>query len=180
MLGYHKFCTRWIPEMLMGVHKTQRMASALTSLERYHRDGDEFLNYSMWVTGDETWVSFMDVKTKEQSKQWMHTHSPNKPRKFKQTLSSKKLMATVFWGRKGVLMVEFMQHETTLTSEVYCKKRKKLGRIIQNKGRGMLISMTMRIHIQLLALKHCWRISTGSCLTTRLTALISLQATTTC
>jgi hypothetical protein len=26
------------------------------------------------VTGDETWVSFVIVETKEQLKQWMHTH----------------------------------------------------------------------------------------------------------
>jgi hypothetical protein len=29
--------------------------------------------------------------------------------KFKQTLFARKLMATVFWDRRGVLMVEFMQ-----------------------------------------------------------------------
>jgi hypothetical protein len=42
-------------------------------------------------------------------------------------------MATVFWDRKGVLMVEFMQQETTITSEVYCETQKELGRAIQNK-----------------------------------------------
>jgi hypothetical protein len=51
------------------------------------------------VTGDKTWVSFMNVETKEQSKQWMHAHSPNKLKKFKQT-SARKLMAAVFWDRK--------------------------------------------------------------------------------
>jgi hypothetical protein len=39
--GYHKFCAIWVPKMLTGEHKTQRMASALTFLERYHKDGDE-------------------------------------------------------------------------------------------------------------------------------------------
>jgi hypothetical protein len=53
------------------------MAPALTFLERYHKDGDEFLNHIVRVTGDETRVSFVNVETKEQSKQWMHTHSPN-------------------------------------------------------------------------------------------------------
>jgi hypothetical protein len=48
-------------------------------LERYHKDGDAFLNHIIRITGDETWVSFVNVETKEQSKQWMHTHSPNKP-----------------------------------------------------------------------------------------------------
>jgi hypothetical protein len=60
------------------------MASALTFLEQYHKDGDKFLNHIVRVTGDETWVSSVNVETKEQSKQWMHTHSPNKPKKFKQ------------------------------------------------------------------------------------------------
>jgi acyl-CoA thioesterase len=36
--------------------------------------------------------------------------------KFKQT-SARKLMATVFWDRKGMLMAEFMQQGTTLTPE---------------------------------------------------------------
>jgi hypothetical protein len=93
------------------------MASALTFLERYHKDGDEFLNHI--VTGDETWVSFVHVETKEQSKQWMHLHLSNKPKMFKQT-SARRLMAAAFWDRKGVLMVEFMQHATTM-SEVYCE-----------------------------------------------------------
>jgi hypothetical protein len=58
-----------------------------TFLDQYHKDGSEFLNHIVRVTGDETWVSFVNVETKEQSKQWMHTHSPKKPKKFKQTLS---------------------------------------------------------------------------------------------
>jgi hypothetical protein len=81
-LGHHKFSTIWVPKMLMGAHKTQRMALGLTFvLQRYHKDGDEFLNHIIRETGDETWVSILNVETKEQSKQWMHTHSPNKPNK---------------------------------------------------------------------------------------------------
>jgi hypothetical protein len=38
--------------------------------------------------------------------------------------------------------------------------------------------MIMRVRTQLLALEHCWSISTGSCLTTLLTGPISLRATT--
>jgi hypothetical protein len=53
--------------------------------------------------------------------QWMHTDSPNKLKKFKRTLSARKLMAAVFWDGKGVLMMEFMQQGTTITLEVYFK-----------------------------------------------------------
>jgi hypothetical protein len=44
----------------------------------------------------------VNVENKEQSKHWMHTHSPNKPKKFKQMLSAKELMTTVFlgWGNE--------------------------------------------------------------------------------
>jgi hypothetical protein len=55
-------------ENLMGAHKTQRMASGSTFLVQYHKDGDEFLNHVVGVTGDEIWVSFMNVAIKEQSK----------------------------------------------------------------------------------------------------------------
>jgi hypothetical protein len=48
-------------------------------------------------------------------------------------------LATVFWDRKGVLMVAFMQQGTTVMSEVYCKTLKILHRAIQNKRSGMLI-----------------------------------------
>jgi hypothetical protein len=53
----------------MDAHKTQRKALASTSLEQYHKDGDEFLYHIVRATSDETWVSFVNAETKEQSKQ---------------------------------------------------------------------------------------------------------------
>jgi hypothetical protein len=82
------------------------------------------------VIGDETWVSFVNVETTEQSKQWMtHIHQTHR----KSILSARMLMATVFWDRKGVLMVEFMEQGTTTMSEVYCKTLQILGRLIQKR-----------------------------------------------
>jgi hypothetical protein len=65
----------------------------LLFLERYHKDGDGFLKHIVRVTGDENWCSFVNAETKEQPKQCTHTHAPDKPKKFKQTLSARKLMA---------------------------------------------------------------------------------------
>jgi hypothetical protein len=71
----------------------------------------------------------------------MHIHLPNKPKKFNsRCLLARYLMATVFCSSKGVLMAEFMQQGTTVTSEVYWETLKKLRRAIQNKRRGKLIS----------------------------------------
>jgi hypothetical protein len=54
----------------------------------------------------------------------MHIHSPNKSKKFKQTLSVRKLVTAIFWDKKGVPMMEFVQHGTTIMSEVYCETLK--------------------------------------------------------
>jgi hypothetical protein len=62
--------------MLTGVHNMGSMASALTFLELYHKTGDGFLSHI--IPSGETWVSFVNVETKEQSGHSMHTHSPNK------------------------------------------------------------------------------------------------------
>ena len=98
----------------------------VTFLQRNWEEGDEFLDRI--VTGEKTWVKLVNEETKEQSmcKQWMHTHFPNKPKKFKQTLSNRKMMTTVLWDGKGIFLTEFMAPGTTITSEVYCETLHKL------------------------------------------------------
>jgi hypothetical protein len=104
----------------MGEHKTQRMALALTLLEPHHKDGDESFSHIVRVTGDGTWfyLSTAKPKSSQQSKQWMHTHSPKKPNNKRMPGSN--LMATVLWGRKGLPLVEFAQQGTPITSKMYC------------------------------------------------------------
>jgi hypothetical protein len=48
--------------MFTGAHKMQRMALALTFLQRYHKDGNEFLSDT--VKGDGTYVLFVNVNQK--------------------------------------------------------------------------------------------------------------------
>jgi hypothetical protein len=52
----------------MDVHKMQRMASAFTFLEQYHKYCNEFLHHIVQVIGDETSVSFVNAEIKGQSK----------------------------------------------------------------------------------------------------------------
>lgn len=143
-LGYKKYCARWVPKILSEHHKNQRMASALDFLTRYDEEGEPLLNRI--VTGDETWIKYVNPETKEQSMVWGHKDSPNKPKKARQDFSSRKLMATVFWDAKGVLLVEFMERGTTINKDVYCETLKNLRRAIQNKRRGMLTSGIVFLH----------------------------------
>jgi hypothetical protein len=47
----------------------------------------------------------VNLEPKEQSEQWMHTHPQTNRKSLNKRVPARKLMATVFWDRKGVLMV---------------------------------------------------------------------------
>ncbi|KAJ4451413.1 hypothetical protein ANN_02875 [Periplaneta americana] len=110
-LLFKNVCARWVTKNLTPEHKTKRLGAALTFLQRYHDDGDEFLDRI--VTGDEIWISHFTPETKQQSKHWRHSGSPVRT-KFKQTLSVRKVMCTVFWNRKGILLIDFLPRGVVL------------------------------------------------------------------
>jgi hypothetical protein len=60
------------PKMLTHAHKRQRLASTFF-LELYRKGGCGFLNHSAQVTSIGTGGCFVDVESKEKSKEWMHT-----------------------------------------------------------------------------------------------------------
>jgi hypothetical protein len=107
----------------------------------------------------------------------------HKAKKFKQT-SVRKLMATVFWDKKGLVMVEFMQQGTTVMSEVYCETQKKMCRAIQKK----VWNADMQCSTSSWQCASTYSCSHGALLehfnwvflTTLLTALISVWATANC
>ncbi|KAJ8876576.1 hypothetical protein PR048_021021 [Dryococelus australis] len=105
-------------KMLRDINKERRMAYALTFLLRYADTGEQFVNQI--ATGDETWSHSDNEETKLQVQQWIHAHSPNKPKKFKQTFSNKKRVATVFWDHQGVLLIDFMEPGITINAAAYC------------------------------------------------------------
>ncbi|GFU20501.1 histone-lysine N-methyltransferase SETMAR [Trichonephila clavipes] len=142
-LKFRKLCARCVPRLLTEEHKLKRMACALDFLDRYHKEGDKFLERI--DTGDETWVSHITPESKRQSMEWRYTNSPVRV-KAKRTISTRKIMATVFWDRHGVLLVEFMQQGTTINAAAYCATLTKLRRAIQNKRRGLLTSGVLLLH----------------------------------
>lgn len=59
-LQFQKMYTCWIPRLLTEEYQMKRMVYSLDILDRYYKDGDQFLEKI--VTGDETWVSHMTPK----------------------------------------------------------------------------------------------------------------------
>lgn len=142
-LGFRKLSARWVPKQLTEEHKLNRVQSSKEFLERYELEGDDFL-YSI-VTGDETWVAHYTPESKRQSQQWRHTLSPS-AKKFKTTISVKKIMASVFWDHKGIILIEYLPQGETINAARYCETLKKLRRAIQNKRRGMLTRGVCLLH----------------------------------
>jgi hypothetical protein len=114
-LGYHKFCARWVPKMLMGAHKLQRMTSALTFLSHTTKMAMNFSITSYELTGDKTWVSSESAETKEQS--------------------IVKALAAHTFPKQSDGGIHATGDHNNIRSEMYCKTLKKLHRAIQNKRR---------------------------------------------
>ncbi|GFV93809.1 mariner Mos1 transposase [Trichonephila clavipes] len=55
-------------------------------------------------------------------------------------------MCTVFWDRKGVLLVDFLTRGDTINAAAYYATLQKLRRAIQNKRRGMLSAGVVLLH----------------------------------
>ena len=55
-------------------------------------------------------------------------------------------MASVLWNRKGVLLVDFMPPDTTISAAAYCDTLTRLRRAIQNQMRGMLSRGVCLLH----------------------------------
>ena len=70
------------------------------------------------VTVDETWVYYYEPENKVQSRQWVGPGSP-RPKKFKTQLSADKVMATVFWDTKGVIMLDILPNRSAITGVYY-------------------------------------------------------------
>jgi len=142
-LGFRKVSSRWVPKQLSEQHKFHRMGISLQLLERYRGSDGDFLDNL--ITGDETWLHHTTPETKADSMTWKHPWSPT-PRKFKVQLSAKKVMATVFWDAKGVLLVDILPHGETINAVRYCKTMDRLREAVRRKRPGLLQKGVVLLH----------------------------------
>ena len=118
-LGMCKQTARWVSKSLSDEQMATR-ASACSTLFMRFRSKDDFLLHL--VTVDETWVHYYEPENKAHSRQWVGPESL-RPKKFKTQPSACKVMATVFWDAKGVIMLE----------EKYSNWSSKLARPAENR-----------------------------------------------
>jgi Transposase. len=88
------------------------MGATLMFLQHYH-DGEDFFEQN--CHREETRVHYENQETKEKFRQWMDSLFLNKSKNFKQIISIRKCMATVFWNQKGFCFMKFMELGMTNT-----------------------------------------------------------------
>ena len=84
------------------------------------------------VTGDETMVLYYDPLSKRKSMEWRKPGEAP-PRKAKVAQSTKKIMATIFWDCRGILLIDFKERNTTVNAVYYASLLHKLCEAIKEK-----------------------------------------------
>ncbi|GFO17036.1 histone-lysine N-methyltransferase SETMAR [Plakobranchus ocellatus] len=141
-LGYRKVSTRWVPKTLTEDHKLQRVEISHGDEDTTHigvgPGGDFQANNNLFdnlITGDETWVHLNTPETKRDSMTWKHPSSPV-TKKFKVQRSAAKVMASVFWDAKGVILLDILPQGQGQAR--YCSTLDRLKEAIRRKRSGLL------------------------------------------
>ena len=113
-LGMRKLTVRWVPKSLSNEQMATR-ASVCSGLLKCFRSKDYFLLHL--VTVDELGFIIRSQRIKL-SRQWVGPGSL-RPKKFKTQPSADKVMATVFWDAKGMIMLDFLPRRSTITGVYY-------------------------------------------------------------
>ena len=129
-----KLTAHWVPKSLSDEQMATR-ASVCSTLLKCFRSKDDFRLHLVSV--DETWVHYYEPENKAQNRQWVGPGSP-RPKKFKTQPSAGKVMATVFWDAKGVIMLDFLSKRSTITGKYNANLLDQLRTAIRKKCQGKL------------------------------------------
>ena len=86
------------------------------------------------VSGDESWVSVLEMETKQSSSAWIPKGDRQaRPAKARRQRSVRKSMLTVFMDKKGVVLAEFLPPGTTVDTDHYLEVLQRLKENIRQK-----------------------------------------------
>lgn len=142
-LNLSKVSARWVPRMLTAPQKQVRVECCKEFLELCGENPSNI--FDRLVTGDETWVHHYDPESKQESMQWVKKGT-QPPKKFKVTPSAGKIMATVFWDSKGILLIEYTKKGESITAASYATTLRNLREAIKEKRRGKLTAGVLLLH----------------------------------
>jgi len=87
------------------------------------------------VTMDETWLYHYDPETKQQSMEWRHSGSP-RPKKFRVQKSAGKILASIFWDRDSIILIDYLPKGHTINAQYYSSLLVQLKGILKEIAAG--------------------------------------------
>lgn len=124
-IGFVSKLSKWVPHQLTDVQRQRRCDAALTLLS--------FKPHQNWlssiVTGDEKWILYVNVVRR---RSWC-APGDTPQATAKPGLHPEKVMLSVWWDCKGIIMFELLPTNTTITAELYCNQLDRLAVQIRQK-----------------------------------------------
>jgi histone-lysine N-methyltransferase SETMAR len=111
-LNLHKVCAKWVPHALSEDNKKKRVELSKELLGILDR------GYRNIITGDETWIYFFTISSKEANKVWVEM-GENRPQIVRTAQHSKKRMFCIFFTVDGVIARIVMKKGQTVNGRLY-------------------------------------------------------------
>lgn len=108
----------WVPHKFNDRDRLRRADTAISLLSRSRRT--DWLDFV--VTGDEKWAFYTNIRRK---RQWVDAGAAAE-REPRRELHPRKIMLSVFWDSKGIVLFELLPRNTTITSAYYCQQLDRL------------------------------------------------------
>ncbi|CEF59878.1 Transposase, type 1 family-containing protein [Strongyloides ratti] len=133
-LEMKKMFAIWVPNSLTIDQKRTRVQISKECLNLFLKDKRDFMR--RFTTTNETWILYNNPELKEQSKEWKNPNSPP-PKKVKSMFPSNKVMASIFWDCKGILLIDYLPNGQTITGKYYSNLLDQLDEKIREKRPGL-------------------------------------------
>ncbi|XP_074601157.1 histone-lysine N-methyltransferase SETMAR-like [Brevipalpus obovatus] len=134
-LDMRKMNCRWVPKELNESQKKARVVSCRNNLIEWQDRWTELIERI--VTVDETWIKYENSPSRLSGAEWRKRGS-RPPEIPKLPSNARKIMATVFWDSKGILLFDILPNRSTVTGIYYSELLGRLREEIKSKRRGKL------------------------------------------
>lgn len=142
-LDMKKVCTGWLPKLLTLLQRANRLNCCQEILEESDADPSNF--FDRIVTDDECWVYHYDPLTRMAANIWKKPDEqrPTRPRRQR---SAGKLTLIIFWGKCGILFIDYLPRGTTVNGSYYASTFERLRSAILEKRRGKVSRGLLLLH----------------------------------
>lgn len=136
-LQMQKMYAKWVPKGLNEAEKQLRVKLCRRFLRQY--GADFATTKSILITSDETWIKYATPGTNESAREWRIASSA-RPEKTRISPRCDKIMLTVWWDARGVILLDFWKKSDNISfnGSYYTEQIKKLRQVLPTRRSGML------------------------------------------